>query len=99
MKIVWSPTARKSFDYLIESLESRWEKKVITKLFSEVERNLNLISKNPYLCPVISPRKGIRKCVVRRKTLMFYKVDESKNKIRVVLFVDGRWNPLLYKFA
>ena len=97
MEIVWSPIARKGFDNIVLFLERKWEKKVIVKLFSELEASLKLIGKNPYLFPVISVKKQIGKCVIRRRTLLFYNVDEKNQRIEVVKVVEGRINPLKYK--
>ncbi len=98
MKIVWSPKARINFDHLILFLEQKWEVKVIVKLFEELESVLNLIGENPHLFPLISEKKQIRKCVIRKKTLLFYRINTDKNIIELILFVDGRINPLKYKF-
>lgn len=97
MKIVWSSKARSNFDHLVFFLEQKWEIKVIIKLFEELESVLNLISENPHLFPVISDKKQIRKCVIRKKTLLFYRINQGNNTIELVLFVDGRVNPLKYK--
>lgn len=97
LKIIWSPTAKKSFDNLVNFLEQKWEKKVIVKLFSELNECLDLISNNPELFPVFSKKKNLRKCVIRRKTLLLYKI-KSKDKIELVLLVDTRQNLKKYRF-
>jgi plasmid stabilization system protein ParE len=98
MNVVWSPRARKNFDRLILFLEGKWEKKVIIKLFDELENTLQLITENPFLFPMISEKKQIRKCVIRRRTILFYKINELEHSIELVLFIDGRVNPLKYSF-
>jgi plasmid stabilization system protein ParE len=96
-KIIWSPTARKNFDSLVDFLEIKWGKRVIEKLFTELNEVLNSISQNPELFPVFSARRNLRKCLLRRKTLLFYKI-KSKDVIELALFVDARKNPNNYKF-
>lgn len=76
-KIIWSSIARKSFDDLVVFLESKWEKKVIDKLFTELNRILKELSENPEMYPEVSSRRKLRKCVIRRKTLLFYRVKSS----------------------
>ena len=95
-KIIWSSTAKKSFDNLIEFLESKWEKKVIEKLFSELSTTLTAISRNPEMYPMVSPKKELRKCIVRKKTLLIYRI-KSKDNIELVIFADTRQNPKKYK--
>jgi plasmid stabilization system protein ParE len=95
-KIIWSPTARKSFDTLINSLEAKWEKKVIENLFSDLNTTLTLITHNPDMFPLISTRKKLRKCVLRKKTLLIYRVKDN-GSIELVIFADSRQNPKKYK--
>ena len=96
VKISWSPTARKSFDDLVSFLESKWEKKVIEKLFTELNRILNSLSDNPEMYPEVSSKMKLRKCVIRRKTLLFYRITQKGN-IELVIFADARQNPKKYK--
>lgn len=98
MKIIWSLRARKNFEELIEFLEHKWEAKVIIKLFEELESNLKLISENPLLFPEISHKKQIRRCIIRKRTILFYRINASHHSIELLLFVDSRVNPLKYKF-
>ncbi len=96
-KIIWSIAAKKSFDNLIVILESKWEKKVIEKLFSELNKTLQSISKNPELYPAVSSSKqDLRKCAIRKKTLLVYRI-KSKNIIELAIFADVRQNPKKYK--
>jgi hypothetical protein len=49
LRIIWSPTARKSFDNLVLFLEAKWERKVIEKLFraKRYAYKLNIACNNP----------------------------------------------------
>jgi plasmid stabilization system protein ParE len=97
MKIVWSQTAETSFDDLVFYLGNKWGPAIITKLFVEMEIALKLISDNPYIFPVISPKKQIRKCVIRKRTILLYKINWKNQEIEIILVIDGRINPLKYK--
>ncbi len=67
-KILWSPGAKKSLEEPVSFLETKWEKKVIVNLLTELNHSLKQISLNPEMCPLVSTSKKIRKCVVKRKT-------------------------------
>jgi len=96
-KIIWSSSAKKSFDNLVSFLESKWKKKVIEKLFSELDNALKSIAKNPEMYPAISSnKKEVRKCIIRKKTLLLYRI-KSKNVIELAIFADTRQNPKKYK--
>ena len=98
--ITWSPDAEQSLEELLEWLHERWGAKVVSTFLQEIDSALTRISKLPYLHPLVSPKKGIRKCLLRKKTLMFYRVRElgDKTEIELLLFVDGRQNPLNFQF-
>ncbi len=98
MKIIWSPRAKLSFDELVLFLERKWEPKVISKLFMELELSLKLISDNPYLFPLVSVKKQIRKCVIRKRTILFFLINQKTNTVELILLIDGRINPLKFKF-
>lgn len=98
MTIIWSARARQNFDDLVAFLEYKWEPKVIIRLFEELESNLKLISENPFLFPVVSYKKNIRKCIIRKRCILFYRINEENHTIELLLFVDSRVNPLKYKF-
>src|SRR5579872_5138532 len=96
-KVIWSPAAKQSFDTLIEFLESKWEKKVIVHLFADLNNTLRSVAANPAMFPFISHKKKLRKCVLRKKTLLIYRI-KSKNVIELVIFADTRQNPKKYSF-
>ncbi len=95
-KIIWSPKAVSSLEQLIAFIEQKWTKKVVDNLLDEIEKTVELISQNPKIHPFFSPEKQLRKCVIRRKTLLFYR--ERSNKAEIVLFIDSRQNPKKYSF-
>ncbi len=95
-KIIWSKRAQKGFDSVVSFLETKWEKKVIDELFMELFTKLESISENPLLYKLVSEKKQIHKCVIRRRTLLFYKV--RKDAIEIVIVIDSRRNPKKYKF-
>jgi len=53
-EIFWSPIAERSFDKLILFLESKWEEKVIEKLFVDLNKSLEAMSQSPEIFPVYS---------------------------------------------
>ena len=78
-KITWSPSAVKSFNSLILFLETKWERKVIEKLFTDLNNSLHAISENPQMFPCVSLKKKLHKCVLRRKTFLLYRVKTKEH--------------------
>ncbi len=96
LKVIWSPQAKKSLDKLIEFLEIKWSEKVITNLLKEVDSTVRAISKKPLMYPYLSEKKEVHKCVIKKKTLLLYKV--SATQIELLKFIDSRQNPSKYTF-
>ena len=95
-KIIWSPKAIASLGRLIKFLDNKWEKKVGDGLLSEIDKAVERISKNPFLYPLYSKKKNIRKCLVKKRTLLFYRATSAE--ILILLFVDARQNPKNFNF-
>ena len=95
LKIIWSPQAQKSLDSLVKFLEQKWPQKVISSFLEEVDATIYVISKQPLMYPFLSERKAVHKCVIRRKTLLLYRV--SPTHIELLKFIDSRQNPSKYK--
>jgi len=73
-RVIWSPTTKKSLEELVSFLETKWENKVIVNFFEELNHSLKQISLNPEMYPLVSTSKNIRKCIIKRKTLLLYRV-------------------------
>lgn len=56
-KIIWSPTANKSLERLINFIDNKWEKKIADDLLEVIEHTLKLISQNPEICPLYSKKE------------------------------------------
>lgn len=65
-KIIWSLRAQESFDNLILFLEANWEKKVVDDFFQEFLAKLNSVSENPEMFRMVSEKKKIRRCIIKR---------------------------------
>ncbi|HLG36441.1 MAG TPA: type II toxin-antitoxin system RelE/ParE family toxin [Bacteroidia bacterium] len=93
-RIIWSPKAVASLQKLIDFVETKWGTKPADKLLDEIDRTVERISLNPKIYPLFSKKKNLRRCVIARKTLLFYR--EKSNRIEIVVLVDSRQNPKKY---
>lgn len=94
-KIIWSPQAITSLQQLIHFIDDKWNKKVSDNLLNEIDKEVKRIRKNPFLYPLYSRKKDLRKCVIKKKTLLIYRV--TLHEIAIVLLVDVRQNPNKFK--
>lgn len=81
---------------MVEFLEQKWSVKVIRNFLLEVNNAIYAIKKQPLMCPYLSEKKEVHKCVIKKKTLLLYKV--SPTQIELLKFIDTRQNPSKYNF-
>ena len=76
-KIIWSDKAINSPKDIIEYLENRWTQKEIENFARLLDKQLELISSNPYLFPKGSQSKNIRKSVLTMYTSIYYYIKRK----------------------
>lgn len=89
-EIVWSNRALKELEHTIEYLENNFTNKELRKLSLEIERNLNIISKNPLIFSK-TETLGIRKVVIAKFNTLYYKIENEK--IEIISFFSNRQDP------
>ncbi len=87
MKIIWSEEATETYLETIEFILFNWDYNVAEDFEVEVNRVLNLISKNPKLFP-LSKKKGHHKVVISEQTSLIYNV--YRTQVTLISFVDNR---------
>lgn len=98
MKILWTPTARKTFFSIIDYLAENWSEKEVQSFTSKVEKVLIRIQKNPELFIGRTKDPSIRRGFVVKQVSLIYRVVAEKSEIHLLTFWDNRQNPekLLY---
>ena len=89
-KINWTPHALKELEKTYEYLELNFTPNELRKLSSDLNKSLQLISKNPKLFPQ-SASHGIRRIVIKKFNTLYYR--EKLNSIEVISFYSNRKNP------
>jgi len=97
-KVVWSPTALKTYISNIEYLETLWAEKEILNFINSVKRKIQLLPNNPYLGNLTNKRKNVRKSVIHKRVILFYRVKKIKKEIELIRFWATRQNPDNLKF-
>ncbi|MBS1545519.1 MAG: type II toxin-antitoxin system RelE/ParE family toxin [Bacteroidetes bacterium] len=78
---------RSIFDYLTEN----WTQREIRNFARKLDKRLELISVNPNLFPRTTRRRNVRKSVLTKHTVIYYKT--SNNVVTIVTLFDPRQNP------
>ena len=90
-KIEWSARSVKDFENVVTYLEKNWSGKIALEYSGKLDRVLNIIEKMPYLYPKISRRKNVRKCIVVKQNMMFFRVKDKT--ITILAIFDTRQHP------
>lgn len=96
--IVWSDSAKMSFDKIIDYLEKNWTKKEIEIFLNRTEEVLFTLKRYPEMCRPSGKRKNVRIALLNKHTQMFYHFKPRKKQIEVLLFWSMKRNPLKLKY-
>ena len=92
-EIIWSARAKLTYFNVLEYLLENWTRQELIQFSQKTQVIIKALSKNPDIFPVSSKNKEIRKALVDKNILLFYKVDAYNKKIFLLSFFDCRQNP------
>jgi len=81
----------KKLDSLLVYLENEWSTKVKHNFILKLDKSLKQIQKLPDSFPESEKIRGLRKCVVTKQTMVFYRYSDTS--IDVITIFDNRQNP------
>jgi len=90
-KVIISKTAEKKLSSLFEYLLENWSAKVKSNFIIKLDHNIDIIKLEPETFPESQKDLGLRKCVITKQTILYYRFD-SKH-IKIVTIFDTRQNP------
>lgn len=90
-EIKLSKRAAKKLDDLLVFLEKEWSVKAKHDFIHKLTKLLKQIKQLPDSFPESEKIKGLRKCVVKKQTTIFYKYTDKS--IYIVTFFDNRQDP------
>jgi hypothetical protein len=93
MEVIWSAKAKTTFFKVLDYLNENWTKKEMIQFNQRTQITINAIKKNPALFPGSAKNKEIRKAIVDKNNVFFYKIDTRQQKIYLLTFFDCRQNP------
>lgn len=94
-KLMWSDRALADLKNIIDYLLENWTQREIRNFSRRLDKRLELISVNPNLFPRTTKRKNVRKSVLTKHTVIYYKVE--RNMVAIVTLFDPRQNPIKLK--
>ena len=95
-EVIWSPSAEKDFESILEYLQLKWNDRIINKFINKVDDNIGLILEDYKIFPIINEELQIRKSVISKQNTLYYR--EKGGKLEIVRLFDSRQNPSKLKF-
>jgi plasmid stabilization system protein ParE len=90
MNIVWTQKALKSYFVILDYLQSEWGDSVLQGFVINVEHSLMQIQKYPRMYESSERYKKVRKAIITKHNLLFYRIKPRKNEIELLIFWDTR---------
>jgi|TARA_R110002096_G_scaffold18022_6_gene61968 plasmid stabilization system protein ParE len=90
-KVFLSKTAEKKLDKLFEYLITEWSVKVKTDFVEKLDSSIEIIKNQPEIFPESKKGEGLRKCVITKQTILYYRYNSKR--INIVTLFDTRQNP------
>ena len=90
MPVFLSQTAYDQLHEILDYLEVNWSATVSDNFLNKLERTIEVISSMPYGFPAAEKFPGLRKCVLTRQTIAYYRVDEVRKEVEILAVIDSR---------
>jgi len=87
MRIIWSDTAKVSYEEIIDDLLEQWPIKIVYDFENLVNSMLDKLLKYNFLCPK-TKMHNLRKCVIHKNISLVYRLGEET--IELVSFVYNK---------
>ncbi|MBS1543218.1 MAG: type II toxin-antitoxin system RelE/ParE family toxin [Bacteroidetes bacterium] len=88
---MWSDRALADLRNIIDYLTEHWNQREIRNFSRRLDKRIELITANPNLFPSTLKRKDVRKSVLTKYTVIYYKAHD--NVVTIVTLFDPRQNP------
>ena len=90
-KVIVSPRAERNIEKIAEYLFENWSAKLVEEFIERYEECFDLISKKPQLYPIVRNAKQVRRCIMTKHNLIYFK--EFPDRITIITIFDTRQNP------
>jgi len=95
-EVVLSPVVREKLEQLLHYLRTEFSERTMLAFLSGLEKSVLAIQKYPESCPASLKVKSVRKCVVTKQTVFYYRVQ--KDRIEILTLSDTRQHPAKSKY-
>ncbi len=97
-EVLWTDSARLSFNKIIEYLNTEWTEKEIGKFLNQTFSLLSNLTRYPEMCRPSAKKKNVRIGIINKHTHLVYHYQPRKKRIVVLLFWHPKQNPTKFKY-
>lgn len=91
LKVTISKRAESNLKSITEYIELNWSIRAKNKFLENLLKKIDKLSKMAEMDEALDTKNSIRRCVVTRQTIMYYRV--KKGEIEIITFQDARQDP------
>jgi plasmid stabilization system protein ParE len=96
--IFWTDSAKKSFNKIVEYLNTNWTEREVGKFINDTQYLLSNLKRQPEMCRPSLKRKNVRIGIINRHTQVVYHYQPRKKEIVILLFWNFKQNPAKFKY-
>src|ERR1700742_3618267 len=97
-EILWTDSAKTSFNKIIEYLQTEWTEREVGKFVNQAVDFLSNLKRYPEMCRPSTKRKNVRIGIINKHTQVVYEYQPRKKVIVILLFWNFKQNPAKFKY-
>lgn len=90
-EIFWTKESLTNLDDILQFLSFKWTLKEVANFKYKLSKQLEIISKFPYIFPASKINPTLRKAVLSKQTTVLYQI--KSRRIYIIYLFDTRQNP------
>jgi len=90
-KIVISPEAKEDIENILSYLNKNWGNLIVQEFLQKLNTFYYIVSVNPRLFGFYNKSKNIRKYLISRQNIVYYRI--KNNEVQIITIFDTRQNP------
>ncbi|OSZ82318.1 hypothetical protein CAP35_03360 [Chitinophagaceae bacterium IBVUCB1] len=98
VKVLWTDEAQQTFDANIAYLNKEWADKEIKRFLQRTAKVIENITANPLIYPASAKSNNVRKAVVNKHIILYYKYYPIKKVAALLSFWNTTQSPDKLKY-
>lgn len=75
--IIFSKKAKLNIEKIADYLDKEWSENVKLKFLTDISKAVKQLTIMPFMFPSSDKMKGLRRCVVNRHTVLYYRINQE----------------------